>query len=65
MSYEEELRELFAWFEAEGEKLEASHVPRSGFDDWLVYARRPLLLEFNRKWAELRKKHGIPEPKAP
>lgn len=66
MSYEEEKKKLFEWFDAEGEKLEASHVSKPGFDDWLMYARRPLLLEFNRKWAELREKYGIPvpEPKA-
>lgn len=62
MSYEEELKALFEWWDHEGEKLEASHDSQPGFDDWLMYARRPLLLEVNRRWAELREKYGIPEP---
>lgn len=64
MSYHEELKELMKWrFDAE-DKLEAAHIAQPGFDDWRAPLIRPIVVEFNRKWAELREKYGIPAPES-
>lgn len=62
MSYHEELKQLMKWRFDEEDKLEAAHIPQPGFDDWRAPAIRPIVEEFNRKWAELREKYGVPAP---
>lgn len=58
MSFRLEYDALWKWFEAEGEKLEAAHTPRPGFDDTLMYERRPIIQEYDRRLAALKEKYG-------